>query len=791
MTTTLKSPAPTPDAIALPSDDAAMAAARPLTIALAGNPNAGKTSLFNALTGLRQKVANYPGVTVERKEGYWQLMPELAPAQLIDLPGLYSLDANSIDEQIARDVITGRLASVPRPDCIIAVVDATNLERNLYLATQLLETGRPLVVALTMIDLAERHKLEIDAARLSDALGVPVVPVVAKQRQGLDELAEAVLRTAEAAPPIAGWRLSAAAERELDALAALDVPDDGDNGHTGADAGADAVPLLDARARRYGALVELYAEELPEAAEHQAAVAAARGRLAAGNPRWWQEPLLARYNWIEGVARRTVRDHKPGRTRRTDRIDRFVTHKFFGPLILFVVMLLILQTIFSWAQLPMDLIDGGFGRLGELVRATLPPGLLTDLLVDGVIAGVGGVLVFLPQILLLFFFISLLEDSGYMARAAFLMDRLMRGVGLHGKAFMPLLSSFACAIPGIMATRTIENPKDRLATILIAPFMSCSARLPVYTLMIAAFFSRQEKLLGVLSVGVVIIMAMYLLGIAVAVVVAWVLKHTILKSPPPPLVLELPPYRMPNPVNLLQTIRARSWMFVRRAGTVILAISILLWALVTFPRMNPTTPGDADTGGAAAAATTTDATTNAHGERATTGGHEETAAREETVQPAAGASNVAEAVDGDEGEQIRQSYAGRLGRFIEPAIEPLGFDWKMGIGLIASFAARETLVSTLSIVYNVGADATEESSSLIEAVRNARRADGSPAWTPLVAVSMMVFFVLACQCMSTIAIVRRETNSWRWPLFMVSYMLVLAYVASFVTYQGGRLLGFS
>ncbi|HZH31955.1 MAG TPA: ferrous iron transport protein B [Pyrinomonadaceae bacterium] len=798
MTTTLKSPAPVRETVATPEahEDAA---ARPLTIALAGNPNAGKTSLFNALTGLRQKVANYPGVTVERKEGHWQLAADLPPAQLIDLPGLYSLDANSIDEQIARDVITGRLASVQRPDCVVAVVDATNLERNLYLATQLLETGRPLVVALTMIDLAERHRLEIDAARLSDALGVPVVPVVAKQRQGLDALAEAVLSVAEsAASPVAGWRLSAEAERELEALAALDAPADGDNDGNGAGAGTGATTdaTTDASARRYGALVELYAEELPEAAreeeteeqqrERQAAVVAARERLAADNSRWWQEPLLARYNWIESVARLTVRDHKPGRTRRTDRIDRLVTHKLFGPLILFAVMILILQAIFSWAQVPMNLIDGGFGQLGELVRATLQPGLLTDLLVDGVIAGVGGVLVFLPQILLLFFFISLLEDSGYMARAAFLMDKIMSGVGLHGKAFMPLLSSFACAIPGIMATRTIENPKDRLATILIAPFMSCSARLPVYTLMIAAFFSRQEKLFGVLSVGVVIIMAMYLLGIAVAVVVAWILKHTILKSPPPPLVLELPPYRMPNPFNVLQTIRARSWMFVRRAGTVILAISILLWALVTFPRLNESAPGDGGRAGTAAAQTAdTDATANASEERATT------AARDESVQPAAGASSVAEAVDGDAGEQIRQSYAGRLGHLIEPAIAPLGFDWKMGIGLIASFAARETLVSTLSIVYNVGKEATEESSSLIEAVRNARRPDGSPAWTPLVAVSMMVFFVLACQCMSTIAIVRRETNSWRWPLFMVSYMLVLAYVASFITYQGGRLLGFS
>ena len=765
MSTILKSPPPVREpAVAKPEGDA-----RPLTVALAGNPNAGKTSLFNALTGLRQKVANYPGVTVERKEGLWPLAPDLPVAQLIDLPGLYSLDANSIDEQIARDVITGRLASVPLPDCIIAVVDATNLERNLYLATQLLETGQPLVVALTMIDLAERRKLEIDTARLSDALGVPVVPVVATQRQGLDALAAAVLQAAQAAaPPAVGWRLSDEAEHELAALAAVNG-----NGHS-----QPADRVRDGNAERYNALVELYAEELPEAGERQAAISSARARLALGNPRWWQEPLLARYEWIEGVARRTVRDNKPGRTSRTDRIDRFVTHKFFGPLILLAVLFIVFLTIFSFAQLPMDLIDGGFGKLGQLVRATMPPGLLTDLLVDGVIAGVGGVLVFLPQILLLFFFISLLEDSGYMSRAGFLMDRLMHGVGLHGKAFMPLLSSFACAIPGIMATRTIENPKDRLATIMIAPFMSCSARLPVYTLMIAAFFTG-IKWYGV-PVGVLIIMAMYLLGIAVAVVVAWILKHTILKSPPPPLVLELPPYRTPQFFNVLQTIYARSLMFVRRAGTVILAISILLWALVTFPRVN-----DAGNAQDANASTATATRASAPDERATT------AERAETVQPAAGAANVSEAVDGDEGEQIRQSYAGRLGHFIEPAIAPLGFDWKMGIGLIASFAARETLVSTLSIVYNVGADATEESDTLIGAVRGARRADGSPAWTPLVAVSMMVFFVLACQCMSTIAIVRRETNSWRWPLFMVSYMLVLAYVASLITYQGGRLLGLS
>lgn len=720
MSTTLEFPAPSGEQVALATPEA-----RTLTVALAGNPNAGKTSLFNALTGMRQKVANYPGVTVERKEGVWQLTSDqTSNARLIDLPGLYSLDVASIDERIARDVVLGREASVPLPDVIVAVVDATNLERNLYLVTQLLETGRPLVVALTMVDLAERHKIEIDAKRLSDALGVRVVPVVSTQRRGLDALASAVIQASQSKAPGAGWRLSEHAEQELHALAGH-ATDQGDEHHN---------------PHRYTALVDLYADELPENEARQALIKNARERLAHANPNWWQEPLLARYEWIERVASGAVRQHAEAskRVSITDRIDRIVTHKIFGPIILILIMLIVFQTIFSWAQLPMDLIDQGFGTLGDALRAHMPAGLLTDLLVDGVIAGVGGVLVFLPQILLLFFFISLLEDSGYMSRAAFLMDRLMRGVGLHGKAFMPLLSSFACAIPGIMATRTIENPKDRLATIMIAPFMSCSARLPVYTLMIAAFFTGR-KVFGVFSVGAMIILSMYLLGIAVAIIVAWILKHTILKSPPPPLVLELPPYRMPSVSNVAQTIRTRAWLFVRRAGTVILAISILLWALASFPRLH----------GAAA---------------------------------------------DDKGEQIRQSYAGRFGHLIEPVIAPLGFDWKMGIGLIASFAARETLVSTLSIVYNVGADDKKgdaESSSLIQAVREAKRPDGSLAWTPLVAVSMMVFFVLALQCMSTIAIVRRETNSWRWPLFMVSYMLALAYVASFITYQGGRLLGFS
>jgi ferrous iron transport protein B len=640
-----------------------------LTIALAGNPNAGKTSLFNSLTGLRQKVANYPGVTVESKSGLWPLAPQMPPARVIDLPGLYSLDATSLDEEIARDILLGRATNIATPDVIVVAVDATNLVRNLYLASQLIDTGQRVVIALTMFDRVERSHLDIDAKKLGDALGVAVVPVVAKRRRGLEELSKAVL---------------AAMTQGVAAIKSVEL-----------------------------------SREADQASRHS--------------------KLIKRYAFIERIVSDAAetRDHR--RPNFSEKIDRVVTHRIFGPVILLLVMLLVFQTIFSWASLPMNLIDQVFSALAGGVRTYLPPGILTDLLADGVIAGVGGVLAFLPQILMLFFFISILEDSGYMARAAFLTDRIMRAVGLHGKAFVPLLSSFACAVPGIMATRTIENPKDRIATIMIAPFMSCSARLPVYTLMIAAFFSGQ-KVLGVISVGALIILGMYLLGIAVAVVVAWIMKRTILKAPAPPFVMELPAYRMPSVGNVAHSLFSRSTVFLKRAGTVILAISILLWALVAFPRAGNVQPGDA-----------------------------------------ADAASV----------QVQNSFAGRAGRLIEPAIRPLGFDWKIGIGLISSFAARETIISTLSIVYNVGDDSGANSSSLVDALKNAKRADGSPVWTPLTGLSLMIFFLLACQCMSTVAIVRRETNSWRWPAFMVTYMLALAYVASFVTYQGGQLLGFS
>lgn len=649
-----------------------------LTIALAGNPNAGKTTLFNALTGLGQKVANYPGVTVERKEGSWR--GEKLSARVVDLPGLYSLEATSLDERIARDVLVGNVAGLAKPDVIVAVVDATNLERNLYLVTQLFEYKIPVVVALTMIDLFEKDKHEIDISGLAAKLNVPVVAVDVKRGRGLDELAD---KCAEVV------------------ASGIKVP------------------------------FEL------------------NGGMAEGD----NARIFARYSFISEAVQDSVKHNDGERHRRSEKIDKILTHRFFGLAILVGILLLIFQAIFSWATLPMDILDAGFGSLGGFVRENMSEGILTDLIVDGIIAGVGGVLIFLPQIMLLFFFISILEDSGYLARAAFLMDRLMSRVGLHGKAFLPLMSSFACAIPGIMATRTIENRRDRFATIMIAPFMSCSARLPVYTLMIAAFFAGQD-LFGFISLGAVIMLAMYSLGIVAAVVTAFLLKRTLLKSPPPPFLMELPPYRMPNLRTVIQSMFTRAGVFVKRAGTVILSLSIILWALMYFPRT--------DTEAAPQTATTQ---TGIPGEHA--------------------GDPVAE-----ETEHLQHSYAGRLGHLIEPVIQPLGFDWKIGVGLIASFAAREVLVSTLSIIYNVGADETEESPSLIAAIQNAKKPDGTLVWTPLTAVTLMVFFVLAMQCISTVAIVRRETNSWTWTLFMVGYMTALAYAAAFVTYQGGKMLGF-
>ena len=655
-----------------------------ITIALAGNPNAGKTTLFNSLTGLKQKVANYPGVTVERKEGPWTLNGKAA--NLIDLPGLYSLEATSLDEQIARDIITGEQSGVQKPDAIVAVVDATNLERNLYLVTQLFEFGIPVVVALTMIDVFEKQEHEIDVEMLAALLKTPVVAVNAKTGRGSAELAAKVKEVLHTTPQ---------------------------------------VPYV-------------YHETDDEAGPH--------GKI------------FARYNFISNTVQDSVWHSDHQKHRLSEKIDRVLTHKFFGLVILVAILLFVFQIIFSWARLPMDLLQNGFGALGDLVRAQMPPGMLTDLLADGIIAGVGGVVVFLPQILLLFLFISLLEDSGYMSRAAFLLDKLMSRVGLHGKAFLPLISSFACAIPGIMATRTIESRRDRFATIMIAPFMSCSARLPIYTLMIGAFFGGQY-VFGFISLGAVLMLSMYALGVVIAIIVAFILKRTVLKAPPPPFLMELPPYRMPNMRTVLQNMWTRAGMFVKRAGTVILTLSIILWALMNFPRPSQ------------------DKIDNIQAEIQQTCNcsPEEAQVKAETQAKS---------------QILQNSIAGHIGHAIEPVIRPLGYDWRIGIGLISAFAAREVFVSTMSILYSVGKDEGAESETLLQGVRDATNDKGEKIWTPLLGLSTMIFFLLAMQCISTVAVVRRETNSWRWPIFMTTYMCGLAYLASFIVFQGGRLLGF-
>jgi len=683
-------------------------------IAIAGNPNCGKSTIFNALTGLRQKVGNYPGVTVERKEGTF-FGSHGEPMNLLDLPGSYSLQTRSPDEAVARDILLGRLSGISRPDAIICVVDASNLERNLYLVAQLLELELPVVVALNMVDMAEQQGVVIDLPALRDKLGVPVIPMVATKGVGLVELKQALSRP-ELAKPKHRAPLPELFQREARALAAqIPLPSDV--------AFPEALLLL-----------TLHDSALDDLAGHDRdiihATRAAQHRLRDAELDPLSTPIDARYAWIHSVCHAAVSMPGDSGLSFSDRLDMVLTHPLWGWLAFLGAMALMFVCIFWVADVPMTWIDESFSALSSWVGGQMPESDVRSLITDGVIAGVGGVLIFLPQILILYLFLGLLEDSGYMARAAFIMDRLMSRVGLHGKSFIPMLSSFACAIPGIMATRTIENRKDRLVTILVAPLMSCSARLPVYALMIAVLLPA-----AMLWQKVGIMLSMYLLGIVAAFAMAWLFKKTLLKSETPMLLLEMPPYRWPSPRTILLRMWERSLIFLRRAGTIILALSIILWALATYPK--PTDPE----------ATPADA--------------------------------------------IAQSFAGRMGHAIEPLITPLGYDWKIGIGLIGSFAAREVFVGTMAIVYNIENAEEENSEPLRDTMRNERRSDGSPVFTPLVCLGLMAFYVLAMQCVSTLAIVRRETNSWRWPLFQLGYMTLLAYVAALVIYQGGRLLGFS
>jgi ferrous iron transport protein B len=625
-----------------------------------------------------------------------------------------------------------------------------------------IELGYPTILALNMMDVAEANGHIVDPAALSDELGVPVYPITANKGTGIPTLREGVI-----AQMVQSRAAGASTLRSLKEIRRFYKLPEGISEKL-----SDLAELI-ARNRPQSAVCpeaeallaltdERASESIAASEEIRSAILQARGVLETAGIDWKSAAIEGRYAYISEVQDRVVTETSTLTETFSDKLDRILTHRIWGMLIFVGIMALMFQSIFTLAEYPMNWIEAGIGKLGQFVGSRMPAGDLRSLIVDGAIAGVGAVVVFLPQICLLFLFIGLLEDTGYMARAAFLMDRLMSRVGLHGKSFIPMLSSFACAIPGIMATRTIETPKDRLVTILVAPLMSCSARLPVYTLLIAACIPA-KKLFGFLGMQGLTMLSMYLLGIVTALLMAWLFKKTLLKGETPLLIMELPPYKKPVVRVVFQHMWDRSKLFLRRAGTVILGISIILWFLATYPRSNQI--------------------------------EQEYSARKEALLASTPANSEAReqqlsVLEHEEaGAKLRNSFAGRLGRLIEPAIRPLGFDWKIGIGIVSSFAAREVFVSTMSTVYNVGS-ADEETESIAETLKTQKRDDGSPVYTPLVGVTIMVFYVLALQCVSTIAVVRRETNSWKWPMFQWSYMAVLAWVMAFVTYQVGLLLGF-
>ncbi|MEJ6011779.1 ferrous iron transporter B [Novosphingobium aquae] len=606
-------------------------------VALVGNPNAGKSALFNALTGARQKIANYPGVTVERKAGRL-LLPSGQPIELVDLPGSYGLDSTSPDEEVTRKVIMGEFPGEQAPDALIVVLDASNLEQHLVFALEVIELGKPTVVALNMVDLAERDGLVIDPAALASELGVPVISTVAVRRRGLSELAEAIAQ-AGAREPEKRHPHGFLPERRLTAHAIAD-----------------------------GAI-------LSETARH---------RLHA-------------------------------------KLDRVLLHPWIGPLILFALLFVVFQAVFAGAAPFADGLDAGVAALGDLVRGALPPSLIRDLLTDGIISGVGSVVVFLPQIIILFFFILAMEASGYMARAAFLMDRMMASVGLSGRSFIPLLSSFACAIPGIMATRSIADPKDRLTTILVAPLMTCSARLPVYAVVIAAVIP-QRAVLGPVGLQGLVLFALYALGVVSAMVVALVLRSTVTKGAASGFIMELPKYQMPRLKDLMIGLWQRAWIFLRRAGTIIFMVTVVLWLLLNFPRA------------------------------------------------------------GQGESQVDASFAGKIANGLAVVVEPIGFNRDIALSLIPAMAAREVAVSSLATTYAVDAGDDDSTQAALGEQIAAR-------WTLPTALAFLAWFVFAPQCMSTIAVTRRETNGWKWPVFMLLYLFGLAYIFAGITYWSALALG--
>lgn len=649
-------------------------------IALVGNPNAGKTTLFNRLTGLRAKTGNFPGITIEKTEGSMDLM-DGHRVNIVDLPGLYSIAGATDEERISRDVILGQAPGMAKPAAVIVVLDATNLERNLFLISQVIELKVPTIAVLNMIDLARRDGLKIDADKLTAELGCPVVPVSARTGEGIEQLKQVLHLSIH--------------QKESDR----------------------AVPYL----------------------LHDTCAGCSC-------------PFKGRYDWAEKVTENCVESSRVAVGRKTDRIDRILTHPVAGIVGFFAIMVGVFYLIFSLASVPMDMIDAGFGWAQGFVSTHIPEGHLNSLIVDGVIGGIGGVIVFLPQICILFFCLSLLEDTGYLSRAVFVMDRLMRHVGLPGKAFIPMLSAHACAIPGLMATRGIEDKRDRLVTILTLPLLTCSARLPVYAMVVSLLFGDEPAKAALLFTGA------YSLGIVAVLVMAFIFKKTILPGQSKPLVMELPSYKIPSLRTALLITYDRAMVFVKKAGTIILFISLVLWFLATFPTVD--SPADV------------------------------VQMRQQIQQlQSAGQTDEADALEYKanvrDGEYaLEHSFAGMAGKIIEPVVRPLGFDWQIGVGVVSSFAAREVIVSTLAVVYGVGEDVAEENpDAFIDRLREARKPDGELLFSTATCFSLLVFYVLAMQCLPTQAVTRRETGSWKWAMFQLGYMTVLAYSASFLTYN--------
>ncbi len=738
-----------------------MVALRTPTVALVGNPNTGKTTLFNALAGMNQRVGNYAGVTVETKKGKLRI-GELA-LDVIDLPGTYSLAPRSPDEMLAVDVILGNNPAEPRPDVVVTIVDASNLERNLYLMTQVLELGVPVVVALNMIDVAEGQGIRIDVDKLSQQLGVPVVPLQANKGKGLDQLRSAIAKVLDRPHSAEGPAFPAEFEAEVARVKSC----------------VNGEPiyllrrlLLDVGGHAEKWLTEKYGAPLVETLH------ASRKRLVDGGFTLAGTEARLRYGWIRQRTAGCIERPAKRPVAWTDRIDKVLTHRIFGTLIFLAVMFAVFEAIFLIADPAKQVLDVGKNALVDLVQGMLPIGPWRSLIVDGVIKGVGAVVVFIPQIMLLFAIIAVLEDCGYMARAAFLMDRLMSRAGLNGKSFIPLLSSMACAVPGILSARVIENRRDRLATIVVAPLMSCSARLPVYSLLIGAFFP--SEVYSIWLPGLITFL-LYMLGIILAPAVALLLKKTLLRGDTPVFVMEMPLYKWPSLYAIARRSVDAGWMFLKRAGTMIFATMVLVWAALYFPagtyehqivqleepleepreRLKTLQEEKALLKGAALAAK-----------------DKEIDALKEQLEPDEKKINALRT------EWKAQSILGRVGQWIEPAVKPLGWDWRIGMAAIASFPAREVMVGTLGIIFSEG-DGDAGDNEYQNSVGGALVASG--AFSIPVALSVLVFFALCSQCVSTLAVIKREANSWFWPIFTFVYMTALAYVGALVTFQIGSL----